>query len=762
MSDSPILKVAVNVPLSRAFDYLPARDNEVPQPGCRVLVPFGRRRQTGLVLAHARHSELPAGKIRRSIATLDSEPLLRTDDLRLLRFTSDYYHHPIGEVVATALPALLRQGKPLYPEIEALTIAPDGEGTDVGALARRAPRQAGLVELLQDAGGNGIDAATLSELLPNWRRIAKPLIEKGLVLRYTTRGDRTSGTDAAPASPGPELNSDQRHALEAIRSASGYGTFLLDGVTGSGKTEIYLQLLRDVIARGKQALVLAPEIGLTPQLVARFRDRLGIEPAVLHSGLGDADRLRAWRDARSGAAPLVVGTRSAVFTPLPGLAVIVVDEEHDPSFKQQEGLRYSARDLAIARARHRDIPIVLGSATPTLEALAHCRQGRFSRLELPRRAGGAEPPSMHLVDLTRFAPADGLSEPLVDAIREHLEAHGQVLMFLNRRGFAPTLICRNCGHVAECRRCDSRMTVHAGAGQLRCHHCGAVRRLDTACEACGAEVVPLGEGTQRLEQALAARFPGRTVARIDSDSTQGRGAIDEALALAEQRSGRNPRRHADAVEGAPFSETDAGRRDQRRSGLVQCRLPGRRATGAIDRAGGRPRRPRVPARDGADADRLPARPVLVEPHRGRLRKGSGRGAQRARGRRLAAVLPARAAEGGGAPAPRRARVTRSREAARRSRGGRQRAHTRARRCADGAQGRPLSGPIAGAEHGSPRTAQGAVGAASHARERGDRAQGAMVDRRRSHRAVLNRRTRSQAPSIPVELPPPESGLFPPA
>ncbi|MGA8205565.1 MAG: DEAD/DEAH box helicase, partial [Woeseiaceae bacterium] len=315
MNDSPILKVAVNVPLSRAFDYLPARDSEVPQPGCRVLVPFGRRRQTGLVLAHARHSELPAGKIRRSIATLDSEPLLRADDLRLLRFASDYYHHPIGEVVATALPALLRQGKPLYPEIETLAVAADAEGTDAGALGRRAPRQAGLLELLQDAGGNGIDAATLNELLPNWRRIAKPLIEKGLVLRYTTRGDRPSVADAAPASPGPELNSDQRRALEAIRGAAGYGTFLLDGVTGSGKTEIYLRLLRDVIARGKQALVLAPEIGLTPQLVARFRDRLGIEPAVLHSGLGDAERLRAWREARSGAAPLIVGTRSAVFTP---------------------------------------------------------------------------------------------------------------------------------------------------------------------------------------------------------------------------------------------------------------------------------------------------------------------------------------------------------------------------------------------------------------------------------------------------------------
>jgi primosomal protein N' (replication factor Y) len=533
VSDTPILKVAVNVPLSRAFDYLPPRDSDVPPAGCRVLVPFGRRRQTGLVLDHAKESKLPAGKIRRSIATLDTEPLLRGDDLWLLRFASDYYHHPIGEVVATALPALVRQGRPLYPEIETLAVGPDGERTDLEALARRAPRQAGLLELLQDAGGNGIDAGSLTELMPNWRRIAKPLLERGLILRYATRGDETAEAGTGPASPGPELNADQRRALESVRSSPGYGTFLLDGVTGSGKTEIYLRILRDAIARQKQALVLAPEIGLTPQLVTRLRDRLGIEPAVLHSGLGDTERLKAWRDARSGTAPLVVGTRSAVFTPLPDLAVIVVDEEHDHSFKQQEGLRYSARDLAIARARHRDVPVVLGSATPTLEVLQHCRKSRFTRLELPQRAGGAEPPSLRLVDLTRHPPTDGLSEPLAEAIREHLDADGQVLMFLNRRGFAPTLICRTCGHVAECRRCDSRMTVHAGAGQLRCHHCGAARRLDTACEACGAEVVPLGEGTQRLEQALTARFPGHTVTRIDSDSTQGRGAIDEALAIAE-------------------------------------------------------------------------------------------------------------------------------------------------------------------------------------------------------------------------------------
>ncbi len=534
MTSPRILKVAVSVPLSREFDYLPASAGPAAQPGSRVLVPFGRRQQVGVVIAEATSSDIPVAKIRRSVATLDDEPLLSADDLWLVRFTSDYYHHPIGEVVATALPALLRQGKALHPTRTFVAISDAGASADIETLARRAPRQAELLETLMDAGGNGIDTDTLGEHLPAWRRAAKGLFEKGYASSFDAIGEEPEFATLAEAEPGPSLNPDQQQALQTIRAGSGFAAYLLDGVTGSGKTEVYLRLMRDVLDAGKQVLVLVPEIGLTPQLVSRLSKRLGVEPVVLHSGLTDLARLHAWRSARSGAAKLVVGTRSAVFTPMPDMGLIVIDEEHDHSFKQQEGLRYSARDLAISRAKHHDIPIVLGSATPTLEVLQHCRTGNFVRLELPVRAGGANPPDFRLVDLTRSPADDGLSEPLIGAIQSHLANDGQALIFLNRRGFAPTLICASCGHIAECSRCDSRMTVHARDRTLRCHHCGASRPLDESCSECGAVVRPLGEGTERLEDALREHFPDRKIDRIDSDSMQRRGAIGEALEKAAQ------------------------------------------------------------------------------------------------------------------------------------------------------------------------------------------------------------------------------------
>lgn len=534
MKNRLILKVAVNVPLSREFDYLPSQDDSTAMPGCRVLVPFGRRRHVGVVMRHASDSNIANDKIRRCVSTLDDTPLLSSDDLWLIRFASDYYHHPIGEVVAAALPALLRQGKSLHPILTCVAITDAGEAADVEAMTSRAPRQAELLELLRDAGGNGLDSESLTEQLPTWRRAAKALLEKGLIRRFETRMDEPESGDSASGQAGHDLNDYQQRALDSIRSSSGFNAFLLDGVTGSGKTEIYLHLMRNVIAAGKQVLVLVPEIGLTPQLVGRLQTRLGVEPAVLHSNLTDLQRLQAWRSARSGSAKLIVGTRSAVFTPLPNAGLVVVDEEHDHSFKQQEGLRYSARDLAIARAKNRDIPIVLGSATPTLEVLQHCRTGNFERLVLPERAGGAKPPIFRLVDLSREAMIDGLSEPLSQLIEKHLRANGQVLIFLNRRGFAPTLICASCGHIADCDRCDSHMTVHAHDQRLRCHHCGASRPLSDQCASCGSPVKPLGEGTQRLEEALLGRFPDYRVKRIDSDSTRRKGAINEALAMAEQ------------------------------------------------------------------------------------------------------------------------------------------------------------------------------------------------------------------------------------
>jgi len=533
VTQSRILNVAVNVPLSCEFDYLPGADAPLPGTGSRVLVPFGRRKQVGIVMGQSGESGVPGRKLRRVADVLDDAPLLSADDLWLLRFTSDYYHHPVGEVVAAALPALLRQGKPLYPALTSVAITDAGASADVDALGKRAPRQAELLVLLIDSGGNGLRQDELDELMPNWRRAAKPLLEKALIARFEATTDDPEPAGSADREPGPVLNEHQQHACDTIRQQDGFGAFVLDGVTGSGKTEVYLQLMQDVLDAGKQALVLVPEIGLTPQLVKRLSARLGVRPVVLHSGLTDLERLANWRRARSGSAQLVVGTRSAVFTPMPDLGLIVVDEEHDHSLKQQEGLRYSARDLAIARAKHHRVPVVLGSATPTLEVLQHCRSGNFTHLELPRRAGGAAPPRFRLVDLARVPASEGLSDTLTAAIDSHLAGGGQALIFLNRRGFAPTLICASCGHVAECKRCDSRMTVHARERSLRCHHCGANRRLDETCAACGSAVRPLGAGTERLEDALRVRFPERTVKRIDSDSMQRRGALDEALSLAE-------------------------------------------------------------------------------------------------------------------------------------------------------------------------------------------------------------------------------------
>lgn len=530
------------MPLSREFDYLSMPDAPLAVPGCRVWVPFGRRRQVGVVLAHAQASDLPANKMKSAVQLIDDTPLLSEADLELIRFTSTYYHHPIGEVVTAALPTLLRQGRPLHPTLETIAVTEVGEAADIEALAKRAPKQAELLEFLMDSRAEGCEAERLTEELPHWRRAAKALFEKGYLTRFDApAADFDERLGSAPVE-GPTLNEDQQRALATLRAGDRFAAYLLEGVTGSGKTEVYLALMQDAISEGKQVLVLAPEIGLTPQLVMRLRKRLGIDPVVLHSGLSDGARLAAWRAARSGAAHLVVGTRSAIFTPMKELGLIIIDEEHDHSFKQQEGLRYSARDLAIVRAKHLDIPVVLGSATPTLEMLQHCRDGRYRHIRLPARAGGAVPPELRLIDIVRAPATDGISEPLAEAIKRHLDTGGQALIFLNRRGFAPTLICGNCAHIAECERCDSRMTVHARSRQLRCHHCGAIRPLNSECDECGAAVRPLGEGTERLEDTLRVRFPDRTITRVDSDSTQRKGAMDDVLDQA--RGG-----HADILVG---------------------------------------------------------------------------------------------------------------------------------------------------------------------------------------------------------------------
>ena len=521
-----LLRVAINAPLSRLFDYL---WHEPVAVGSRVAVPFGRRRETGLVMELPIESDVPASKLKQATAILDESPILTEDDLWLIRFTSEYYHHPIGEVVAAALPARLRQGQPLAATIEMVAPAADLSPESIDALKRRAPRQAELLSALLSRGPTS--AESLDVLLPNWRRLKKALLDKGLN-QLTEEPAETSTDEPLPPSAGPPLHDEQREALTTIQPAGGFATTLIDGITGSGKTEIYLQAMQETLAAGRQVLVLVPEIGLTPQFVERLEARLGQRPALLHSALTDTERLDAWRRARDGSAGVVLGTRSSIFVPLARPGLVVVDEEHDVSFKQQEGLRYSARDLAIARAKRLDIPVVLGSATPSFDSLKRARDGAYRLARLEQRAGEARPPRLRLIDINRFRSDDGLSPPLTDAIATHTSKGGQALIFLNRRGFAPTLICNECGEVAECGRCDSRMTVHRREGLLACHHCGSRRALDQTCAKCGGQTVPLGEGTERLEDALKARFPKQTITRIDSDSTRLKGSMDEALGKA--------------------------------------------------------------------------------------------------------------------------------------------------------------------------------------------------------------------------------------
>jgi primosomal protein N' (replication factor Y) len=527
----PIYQVAVPSPLYRHFDYLPPTDHDQPiAAGARVRVPFGRGRAVvGLVLGTAAKSDVPAAKLKRIEGVLDAEPLLPASLLALLRWAADYYHHPVGEVIATALPAWLRTGRSTrVAGVSVWRVTEAGRQRAVEAL-KRAPLQQRLLEALLESK-EGLEAEALAMHSGRWRPALKTLQDHGWVEKHERPDAPQRETTGAPVSGAP-LNDAQRAAVDAVVESLGrYQCLLLHGITGSGKTEVYLGAIEKALARGEQVLVLAPEIGLTPQLVDRFRARLGVSPAVLHSGLTDTQRFGAWRAAALNRARLVLGTRSAVFTPMPRLGLIVVDEEHDASFKQQDGFRYSARDLAVLRAAREKIPVVLGSATPSLESLKNARDGSYRLLELPERPGAAELPVVRLLDMRKLAMDDGLSAPLRAAVAERLTRGEQSLLFLNRRGFAPVLMCHGCGWVAPCRRCDARLTFHRRSRKLICHHCGAEQTLPEKCPTCqGVELHPIGEGTERLESALEKIFPAARVVRIDRDSTSTRGALEEKL-----------------------------------------------------------------------------------------------------------------------------------------------------------------------------------------------------------------------------------------
>jgi len=526
-----ILKIAVSVPLRRLFDYLPpiATQTEDLKCGVRVEVPFGRHRKIGILMAVSEETEVDHGRLKEALAILDTEPLLSPNDLRLLRWASQYYHYPIGEVVATALAVLLRKGSAAELAGERLLRLTAEDYALAEQSCKRAPRQTALIGLLREHP-DGVPYGLLSGLDWDWRGAADGLIRKGLVCWCQSREPQIPVRDSFEPPPF-DLNEGQQRAIAAMREAIGtYSAFLLEGVTGSGKTEVYLQLTQEVLARGKQIMILLPEINLTPQLQNRFRARFSVPVAIFHSGLTETERCRSWLRMQRGEVSILLGTRSAVFTPMKAPGMIILDEEHDTSFKQQDGFRFSARDVAVMRARLLNVPILLGSATPSLESLCNVWQGRYRHLQLPHRAGGAVQPVFRLLDVRGHRLREGLSPALTAYIADTLSRGEQALLFVNRRGFAPTLICHACGWVARCRRCDANLVVHAGDRRLRCHHCGFEQSLASSCNGCGSEDLhPLGLGTERVERALAELFPEARVARIDRDSTRRKGQLEALL-----------------------------------------------------------------------------------------------------------------------------------------------------------------------------------------------------------------------------------------
>lgn len=520
-----LVPVALPVPLRRHFDYqVPEELADRLRAGMRVEVPFGRRRLVGLLLDSPRH-RADAGLDYKPLGSLlDEAPVAPPDWLRLVRWAAEYYQHPVGEVVAAALPAPLREGRPARARHgRRLSLTAEGRAARE-QLPARSIRLRRLLDRLAElpfvdaapGEADGLEPASLRRALA-----------EGWVLEQALPPPEIRAEEVAP-----ELTAAQVRALSGLQAApAGFSVSLLEGVTGSGKTELYLRLAAEALARGRQVLVLSPEIGLTPQLAGRFRARFGRVVASYHSGMTEIERNDAWLDVREGRARVLVGTRSAVFAPFAALGLVLVDEEHDASFKQQEGFRYHARDLALLRAREAAAPAVLGSATPSLESLSQARSGRYRHVPLPERISGSDPPPPQLIDLRVHRPEHGLSPPLLERIGVHLEAGGQALLFINRRGYAPTLLCEVCHWLAPCPRCDARMTVHRGrGGRLLCHHCGHEQVPPAECPSCGSRrLLPLGEGTERIEEALRNRFPGRRVERFDAERLRGGDRLERLL-----------------------------------------------------------------------------------------------------------------------------------------------------------------------------------------------------------------------------------------
>ncbi len=543
-----IVKVAVPGPFLFPLDYLfeDEKDGSAPVVGGRVEVPFRNKKITGLVMEIVDSPDYELNKIKAISKVVDDTPLFSKTELVFLNWSAQYYHQPIGEVVMSALPKRLRSGE--NAEIKGMQywrLTDDGKIKTLDDISKRAKRQRELFAHMKSHDWQS--ESQLNGALENWRSAAKSLSEQGVL--DSSYGPCLMQHEFAP-SPNHQLNSEQKTAVDQVvasqRAGNQFAAFLLEGVTGSGKTEVYLGIIEAAIKEGKQVLVLVPEIGLTPQMINRFEAYLQTRVAVLHSGLNDSERHCAWHLVRTGQIKVLLGTRSALFTAFQDLGLCIIDEEHDLSYKQQDGFRYSARDLIVRRAHLEKIPVVLGSATPSLESLHNAQAGRYQHLVLNRRAANAKPPSIKLLDIRGERIQEGVSTPLKTQMKQHLQQGNQVLLFLNRRGFSPVLMCHECGWQAACPSCDANMTFHrrydpnnpnpdSEEGYLACHHCGEQMAKPKVCPSCQSdEFVKVGQGTERLEQTINEWFTDKTILRIDRDTTRLKGSMTELTAKAER------------------------------------------------------------------------------------------------------------------------------------------------------------------------------------------------------------------------------------
>jgi primosomal protein N' (replication factor Y) len=533
-----LASVAVGRPVRGPFTYLvpPELEGRL-QRGQRVLVPFGRGRALGFYLGPG-DAPGEGTALKPVSALLEDSPALPADVLALVEFAASHYRHPLGEALRAALPPGLAdpsEGPEPSPDLIRTAVV---VGTPAVSALSRAPAQAAALGYLLAVGGRA-ELDELGRAVPGARAAVQRLVERGWVRVEERVVEPTVAEGLGQVRP-ERLTEAQAAALAEIQgalAAGGFHPFLLQGVTGSGKTEVYLRAAEHALARGGGALVLVPEIALTPQLVGRFRSRFGSAVAVLHSGLRDRERLLHWKGLRSGVVRLAVGVRSAVFAPVRDLTLLVVDEEHDPSFKQDEKLRYQARDLAVVRAKQAGATVVLGSATPSLETLENARRGRYRHLRLPARVDDRPMPDVELVDLRRVRPRPtgapeqppALSPPVVEALGEALGRGQQVILFLNRRGHSAALVCESCGKGAPCSKCDVSLTLHLRPRNLQCHYCGETRPVPEQCPACGGLLVPVGAGTERIEAEVAERFPRARIARLDRDAAATAERLTELL-----------------------------------------------------------------------------------------------------------------------------------------------------------------------------------------------------------------------------------------